>query len=43
MVDNIRIKMSMSIVGLSHLPSKEGKVAMLIKDIDLARVMIHPQ
>ena len=41
MVVNIRSNISMFIVGLSRFPSKEGKTAMLIGDMDIARLMIH--
>jgi len=43
MVDDMRTRMSLFVSGLSHLSSKEGKAAMLIGDIDIARLMIHVQ
>ena len=35
--------MSLYVAGLSRQSSKEGKAAMLIGDVDLARFMIHLQ
>uniref|UniRef100_M1DYW8 Retrotransposon gag protein n=1 Tax=Solanum tuberosum TaxID=4113 RepID=M1DYW8_SOLTU len=43
MVADMRSRMSMFIVGLSRLSSKEGKEAMLIGGMDIARLMIHVQ
>uniref|UniRef100_M1DYX2 Gag-pol protein n=1 Tax=Solanum tuberosum TaxID=4113 RepID=M1DYX2_SOLTU len=43
MVANMRSRMSLFIVGLSHLSSKERKAAMLIGDMDIARLMIYVQ
>ncbi|KAK4718262.1 hypothetical protein R3W88_016600 [Solanum pinnatisectum] len=43
MVTDMRSRMSLFVVGLSHLSSKEGKTAMLIGDMDIARLMIHVQ
>ncbi|XP_015057469.1 uncharacterized protein LOC107003667 [Solanum pennellii] len=34
---------SFFIVGLSHQSSKEGKTTMLIRDMDIARLIIHVQ
>ncbi|XP_049410723.1 uncharacterized protein LOC125873946 [Solanum stenotomum] len=39
----MRSRMSSYVAGLSRQSSKEGKAAMLIGDIDLARFMIHLQ
>ncbi|KAH0652534.1 hypothetical protein KY289_030212 [Solanum tuberosum] len=43
MIAEMRSRMSLFVVGLSPQSSKEGKAAMLIGDLDLARVMIHIQ
>ncbi|XP_049391585.1 uncharacterized protein LOC125856025 [Solanum stenotomum] len=43
MVANMRSKMSLFVAGLSLLSSREGKTAMLIGDMDIARLMIHVQ
>ncbi|XP_049352722.1 uncharacterized protein LOC125817213 [Solanum verrucosum] len=43
MVADMRSRMSLYVAGLSRQSSKEGKAAMLIGDIDLARFMIHLQ
>ncbi|XP_049344101.1 uncharacterized protein LOC125808444 [Solanum verrucosum] len=43
MVADMRSRMSSYVAGLSRQSSKEGKAAMLIGDIDLARFMIHLQ
>ncbi|KAK4737525.1 hypothetical protein R3W88_001222 [Solanum pinnatisectum] len=41
MVIDMRSNMSLFVLGLSLLSSKEGKVVMLIGDINIARLMIH--
>uniref|UniRef100_M1E0X7 Gag-pol polyprotein n=1 Tax=Solanum tuberosum TaxID=4113 RepID=M1E0X7_SOLTU len=43
MVADIRSRTSLFVSGLSRLSRKEGKNAMLIGDIDIARLMIHVQ
>ncbi|KAG5590778.1 hypothetical protein H5410_041292 [Solanum commersonii] len=43
MVVDMRSKMSLFVVGLSRLSSKEGKATMLIGDMGIARLMIHMQ
>jgi len=43
MVADMRSRMSLYVAGLSRQSSNEGKAAMLIGDIDLARFMIHLQ
>ncbi|KAH0652537.1 hypothetical protein KY289_030215 [Solanum tuberosum] len=43
MIADMKSRMSLFVVGLSPQSSKEGKAAMLIGDLDLARVMIHIQ
>lgn len=43
MVDGIRSKMILFIVGLTRLSSKDGKTIMLIGDMGIARLMIHVQ
>ncbi|KAK4713885.1 hypothetical protein R3W88_019792 [Solanum pinnatisectum] len=43
MVADMRSRMSLFVSGLSRLSSKEIKAAMLIGDMDIARVMIHMQ
>uniref|UniRef100_M1DP83 Gag-pol protein n=1 Tax=Solanum tuberosum TaxID=4113 RepID=M1DP83_SOLTU len=43
MVANMRSRMSLFVVGLTRLSSKESKAAMLIGDMDIARLMIHVQ
>ncbi|XP_049359236.1 uncharacterized protein LOC125823921 [Solanum verrucosum] len=43
MVANMRSRMSLFIVGLSRLLSKEGKATMLIGDMDISRMMIQVQ
>jgi len=35
--------MSLFVAGLSRLSNKEGKAAMLIGDIDIARLMVYVQ
>ncbi|XP_015054748.1 uncharacterized protein LOC107001078 [Solanum pennellii] len=40
-VADMRIQMSLFVVGLSCLSSKDGKATMLIGDMDIARLMIH--
>ncbi|XP_049405094.1 uncharacterized protein LOC125868509 [Solanum stenotomum] len=39
----MRSRMSLFVAGLSRQSSKEGKAAMLIGDMDLARLRIHVQ
>ncbi|WMV55510.1 hypothetical protein MTR67_048895 [Solanum verrucosum] len=41
MVADMRSRMSLFVAGLSHLSSKEGKTAMLIGDMDIARLMVY--
>ncbi|WMV30297.1 hypothetical protein MTR67_023682 [Solanum verrucosum] len=43
MVADMRSRMSLFIIGLYHLSSKEGKATMPIGDMDIARQMIHVQ
>ncbi|WMV58022.1 hypothetical protein MTR67_051407 [Solanum verrucosum] len=43
MVANMRSRMSPFVAGLSRLSSKEGKTAMFIGDINIARFMIYVQ
>jgi len=43
MVANMRSRISLFVVGFSHMSSKEAKAAMLIGDMDIARIMIHVQ
>ncbi|XP_049394548.1 uncharacterized protein LOC125858793 [Solanum stenotomum] len=43
MVTDMRSRMSLFVVGMSLLSSKEGKAAMLIGDIDIARLMVYVQ
>ncbi|KAH0679067.1 hypothetical protein KY284_020152 [Solanum tuberosum] len=43
MVADMRSRMSLFVDGLSHLSSREGRAAMLIGDMDIARLMIHVQ
>uniref|UniRef100_M1DQF4 Retrotransposon gag protein n=1 Tax=Solanum tuberosum TaxID=4113 RepID=M1DQF4_SOLTU len=43
MVADMRTRMSLFVARLSHRSSKEGKAAMLIGDMDIARLMIHVQ
>ncbi|KAH0764840.1 hypothetical protein KY285_000711 [Solanum tuberosum] len=43
MVADMRSRISLLIDGLSLMSSKEGKAAMLIGDMDIARLMIHVQ
>ncbi|KAG5590927.1 hypothetical protein H5410_041441 [Solanum commersonii] len=43
MVADMRSKMSLFVSGLSRLSSTEGKAAMLIGDMAIARLMIHMQ
>jgi len=43
MVADMRKRMSLFVVGLSRLSSKKGKEAMLIGNMDIARLMIHVQ
>lgn len=39
MVADMRSKMNLFVVGLSRMTNKEGKTAMLIGDMDIARLM----
>ncbi|KAG5595353.1 hypothetical protein H5410_036585 [Solanum commersonii] len=41
MVANMRSRMSLFMSGLSRLSNKEGKADMLIRDMDIDRLMIH--
>ncbi|XP_049394787.1 uncharacterized protein LOC125859106 [Solanum stenotomum] len=43
MVADMRSKMSLIVVGLSRLSSKEGRAAMLIRDMDISRLMVCVQ
>ncbi|KAK4727145.1 hypothetical protein R3W88_032062 [Solanum pinnatisectum] len=43
MVAVMRRRMSLFVAGLSSMSSNEGKVAMLIGDMDLARLMVYVQ
>lgn len=43
MVVDIKSKMSLSVLGLDHLSSKEGKTSILIEDIGIKMLMIHVQ
>ncbi|KAK4706720.1 hypothetical protein R3W88_033732 [Solanum pinnatisectum] len=43
MVTHIRSWISLFVVGLSRLSSKEVKATMMIGDMDIARLMIHVQ
>ncbi|XP_049372700.1 uncharacterized protein LOC125837660 [Solanum verrucosum] len=43
MVTDMRSRMYIFVARLSHLSSKKGKAAMLIGDMDIARLMIHAQ
>uniref|UniRef100_M1DY51 Retrotransposon gag protein n=1 Tax=Solanum tuberosum TaxID=4113 RepID=M1DY51_SOLTU len=43
MVADMRSRMSLFVVKLSRLSSKEGKATMLIGDMDITRIMIHVQ
>uniref|UniRef100_M1DIK4 Gag-pol protein n=1 Tax=Solanum tuberosum TaxID=4113 RepID=M1DIK4_SOLTU len=43
MVVDMRSRMSLFVAQLSYLSSKEGKAAMLIGDMDIARLMINVQ
>ena len=43
MVADMRSRMSLFVVGLTRLSSNESKAAMLIGDMDIARLMIHVQ
>lgn len=41
MVANMRSSMSLFVSGLSHTTNIEGKVVMLIGDMDIARLMTY--
>ncbi|WMV58453.1 hypothetical protein MTR67_051838 [Solanum verrucosum] len=41
MVADMRSRMSLSMSGLSRFSSKEGKSAMLIRDMHIAAILIH--
>uniref|UniRef100_M1DDT8 Gag-pol polyprotein n=1 Tax=Solanum tuberosum TaxID=4113 RepID=M1DDT8_SOLTU len=43
MVGDMRSMMSLFVIGLSRLSRKESKAAMLIGDMNIARLMIHVQ
>jgi len=43
MVADMKRRMSLFVSGLSRLSSKEGKTTMLIRDMDIVRLMIHAQ
>ncbi|XP_049378159.1 uncharacterized protein LOC125842927 [Solanum stenotomum] len=43
MVADIRSRMSLYVDGLSRLSSKKGKAAMLIGDMDIARLIVYMQ
>jgi len=43
MVADMRSRISLFVAGLSRLSNMEGKAAMLIGDMDIARLMIHVQ
>ncbi|WMV41486.1 hypothetical protein MTR67_034871 [Solanum verrucosum] len=43
MVADIRSRMSLFVVGLTHLSSKKSKASMLIGYMGIARLMIHVQ
>ncbi|KAH0724869.1 hypothetical protein KY284_000734 [Solanum tuberosum] len=43
MVANMKSRMSLFVVGSSRLSSEEGKVAMLIGDMDISRLMVYVQ
>ncbi|KAH0674527.1 hypothetical protein KY290_024941 [Solanum tuberosum] len=43
MVTDMRSRMSLFVVGLSRLSSRQGRVTMLIGYMDIARLMIHAQ
>ncbi|KAH0728063.1 hypothetical protein KY284_003928 [Solanum tuberosum] len=43
MVANMRGRMHFFVAGLGHLSSKEGRVAMLIRDMDNSRLMVYVQ
>jgi len=43
MVADMRSMMSLFVAGLSRLSSNEGKVVVLIGDMDIERLMIHEQ
>ena len=43
MVADMRSKLSLFVIGLSRLSSKEEKAAMLIRDMDISRLMVYVQ
>ncbi|WMV57445.1 hypothetical protein MTR67_050830 [Solanum verrucosum] len=43
MVDDMRIRMSLFVIGLTRLSSKESKTTMLIGYMGIARLVIHVQ
>ncbi|KAH0706534.1 hypothetical protein KY285_012312 [Solanum tuberosum] len=43
MVANMRSRMSLFVVGLSRLSSKDGRESMLIGDMDISRLMVYVQ
>ncbi|XP_015068745.1 uncharacterized protein LOC107013320 [Solanum pennellii] len=43
MVADRRSMMSLFVAGLSHIPTKEGRAAMLIRDMDISRLMVYMQ
>ncbi|XP_049410718.1 receptor-like protein 43 [Solanum stenotomum] len=43
MVANMRSRMSLFVAGLFRLSNKEGRAAMLIRDMDISRLMVYVQ